>query len=87
MRELNALCAKDLARERGGARSGHGWLAGLFVLVLPALAWGEGPDSGDTAWMLTSTALVLFMTIPGLALFYGGLDISQHNEQGYNMEF
>src|ERR1700752_5352097 len=30
-------------------------------------------DSGDTAWMLTSTALVLFMTIPGLSLFYGGL--------------
>jgi ammonium transporter, Amt family len=31
------------------------------------------PDSGDTAWVLTSTALVLFMTLPGLALFYGGL--------------
>jgi Amt family ammonium transporter len=31
------------------------------------------PDSGDTAWMLTSTALVLLMTIPGLALFYGGM--------------
>ncbi len=30
-------------------------------------------DHGDTAWMLTSTALVLFMTIPGLALFYGGM--------------
>ncbi|HZD90039.1 MAG TPA: ammonia channel protein, partial [Pseudolabrys sp.] len=30
-------------------------------------------DSGDTAWMLTSTALVLMMTIPGLALFYGGM--------------
>ncbi len=30
-------------------------------------------DSGDTAWMLTATALVLFMTVPGLALFYGGL--------------
>jgi len=30
-------------------------------------------DSGDTAWMLTATALVLFMTIPGLALFYGGM--------------
>lgn len=30
-------------------------------------------DTGDTAWMLTSTALVLFMTIPGLSLFYGGL--------------
>ncbi len=30
-------------------------------------------DSGDTAWMLTSMALVLMMTIPGLALFYGGM--------------
>ena len=30
-------------------------------------------DSGDTAWMITATALVLFMTLPGLALFYGGL--------------
>ena len=47
-------------------------LFGLF----PLIAWGqEAPeiDTGDTAWMLTSTALVLFMTIPGLALFYGGL--------------
>src|SRR5262247_1833508 len=35
----------------------------------------EGPtvNSGDTAWMLTSAALVLMMTAPGLALFYGGL--------------
>jgi Amt family ammonium transporter len=32
-----------------------------------------GTDSGDTAWILASTALVLFMTLPGLALFYGGL--------------
>ena len=30
-------------------------------------------DAGDTAWMLVSAALVLFMTIPGLFLFYGGL--------------
>ena len=30
-------------------------------------------DSGDTAWMMMSTALVLLMTIPGLALFYGGM--------------
>ena len=30
-------------------------------------------DSGNTAWLLTATALVLFMTLPGLALFYGGL--------------
>jgi Amt family ammonium transporter len=34
---------------------------------------GGGLESGDTAWILTSTALVLFMTIPGLSLFYGGL--------------
>lgn len=47
------------------------------VLTMPALAMAQTPaariDSGDTAWMLTSTALVLFMTIPGVALFYGGL--------------
>lgn len=44
-------------------------LVSLFsILSAPALA-----DTGDTAWMLTSTALVLFMTLPGLALFYGGL--------------
>jgi Amt family ammonium transporter len=40
-----------------------------------AVAAGEAAkiDSGDTAWMLTSTAIVLMMTIPGLALFYGGM--------------
>ena len=48
----------------------------LFICGVPSLAMAQdatAPDSGDTAWMLTSTALVLFMTIPGLALFYGGL--------------
>src|SRR5438067_2842512 len=39
----------------------------------PAAAAAPKIDSGDTAWMLTSTALVLMMTIPGLALFYGGM--------------
>jgi Amt family ammonium transporter len=48
---------------------------GLFasLVLTPAAAIAEGIDSGDTAWILTSTALVLFMTLPGLALFYGGL--------------
>ncbi len=41
--------------------------------VWPAVASAQAIDSGDTAWMLTSTALVLFMTLPGLALFYAGL--------------
>ena len=48
-------------------------LALLLALPNAALADAHEPNSGDTAWMLTSTALVLFMTIPGLALFYGGL--------------
>ncbi len=39
----------------------------------PAAAAAPKLDTGDTAWMLTSTALVLMMTIPGLALFYGGM--------------
>ena len=48
--------------------------AGLIVAAAdPALAQEAALDSGDTAWMLTSTALVLMMTIPGVALFYGGM--------------
>src|SRR6202000_2329697 len=39
----------------------------------PQLVTADKINSGDTAWMLTSTALVLMMTIPGLALFYGGM--------------
>ena len=60
---------------RAGSR---GFLAAVPTTVLihaaPALAQEQaGLDSGDTAWILVSSALVLFMTIPGLALFYGGL--------------
>ncbi len=48
---------------------------GLFLaLGIPGLAFADGGiDSGHTGWILTATALVLFMTLPGLALFYGGL--------------
>lgn len=50
----------------------------LLLTLFPALSFGmshgaDALDTGDTAWMLTATALVLFMTLPGLALFYGGL--------------
>src|SRR5579862_8506077 len=54
-------------------------LAGAGALLAagatPALAAApvDPLNSGDTAWMLTSSALVLMMTIPGLALFYGGM--------------
>ena len=64
----------------GKKRSVYTRIGTLIVILLicgvPSLAMAQdatAPDSGDTAWMLTSTALVLFMTIPGLALFYGGL--------------
>lgn len=74
---------------RVGRLSGLAWCAVVAALAVPAAAvFGQGGDpptagggtaptvkfdSGDTAWVLTSTALVLMMTIPGLALFYGGL--------------
>jgi ammonium transporter, Amt family len=56
----------------------QGGLLGLLAMLTPALAVAEEAakptlNSGDTAWMLTSTALVLFMTIPGLSLFYAGM--------------
>lgn len=54
----------------GAVQTGRAFsiLAIFAVFANPAFA-----DTGDTAWMLTATALVLFMTLPGLALFYGGL--------------
>ena len=53
----------------------HGFAA-LLAAFGPALALAQDapvPNKGDTAWMLTSTALVLLMSVPALALFYGGL--------------
>lgn len=67
---LRSSAAKALSPAIGGS------LGGAWVLFLPILAHAEeGPpkiDTGDTAWMLVSSAFVLFMT-PGLALFYGGM--------------
>ena len=57
--------------------------------TLPAAAASPPPipkiDTGDTAWMLTSAALVLMMTAPGLALFYGGM-VRRHNVLGTLMQ-
>ncbi|CCG07197.1 ammonium transporter [Pararhodospirillum photometricum] len=51
--------------------------AALAVSLAPTAAFAQTPtptiDTGNTAWMITATALVLLMTIPGLALFYGGM--------------
>jgi Amt family ammonium transporter len=53
------------------------WACAPLILALPGIVAAQDAtpmlDSGDTAWMLTSTALVLLMTIPGLSLFYGGM--------------
>ena len=63
-------------RARAGRAAGTaaGSLLGLAALTAPA--WAEDAstiDSGDTTWLLVSSAIVLMMTAPGLALFYGGL--------------
>jgi len=44
-----------------------------LLALMPFTVLAEGIDGANTSWILTSTALVLFMTLPGLALFYGGL--------------
>jgi ammonium transporter, Amt family len=67
MRRRRCSALRTLLAAAGGATA---WLA----VTSAALAQEEPAlDSGDTAWMLTSTALVLMMTIPGLAMFYGGM--------------
>ena len=48
-------------------------LAALSLMLFTPDLFAQELNSGDTSWILTSTALVLFMTLPGLALFYGGL--------------
>ena len=49
----------------------------LLIAAVPAFAGENKLDTGNTAWMLMASALVVFMTVPGLALFYGGLDRSK----------
>ncbi|ACR11404.1 ammonium transporter [Teredinibacter turnerae T7901] len=48
-------------------------LRALALMATPSVAFADELNGGNTAWILTSTALVLFMTLPGLSLFYGGL--------------
>jgi len=49
-------------------------LGAVLLALIPGIAAAQDElSAGDTAWMLTSTALVLFMTIPGLSLFYAGM--------------
>jgi Amt family ammonium transporter len=70
-------CYGGYVRTRLSRLLGPFGLAALTALAAaPALAQDAAPpviDSGDTAWVLAASALVLMMTLPGLALFYGGL--------------
>ena len=57
-------------------KQGLGVVLALALVLLPSVGMAADEaklDGANTAWILTSTALVLFMTLPGLALFYGGL--------------
>jgi len=67
---LLALALPALAQDAGTATDAAGAAAAAAPAAAPA---APKFDTGDTAWMLTSSALVLMMTIPGLALFYGGM--------------
>ncbi len=57
----------------GKNKGAVGVLLVVILLLMPSLVMADELNSGDTAWMLTSTVLVLFMTIPGLSLFYAGM--------------
>ncbi|MGB0558561.1 MAG: ammonium transporter [Pseudohongiellaceae bacterium] len=48
-------------------------IVSLALLVVPSISLAQDLNGANTGWILTSTALVLFMTLPGLSLFYGGL--------------
>src|SRR6187551_2729525 len=52
-------------------------LGAALLMMLPALVFAQDapppPNKGDISWLMTSTVLVILMTIPGLALFYGGM--------------
>lgn len=69
--------------------------AALLAAIMPAMAMADGVvdwwkpiseiNAGDTAWIMTSAVLVLFMTVPGLALFYGGM-VRKKNVLGTMMQ-
>ena len=78
------------------------WGLAAAAMALPQLAMAQDApvyNNGDIAWMLVSTAFVLLMSIPGLALFYGGMaraknvlsvfvqcfDLAEHQEQAYEI--
>ena len=70
---IPAAWADDAPAASSGAAAAAAAPAAAPAPSAPTLVGTDKISAGDTAWMLTSTALVLMMTIPGLALFYGGM--------------
>jgi Amt family ammonium transporter len=68
-----ALAQSNTAAATNTATSAAAPAAAAPAAAAPTPNYNATPNSGDTAWMLSSVALVLLMTIPGLALFYGGM--------------
>lgn len=68
---VRAILERELMKNRTSGIAGL--LAVIASLFAPLSMADSGIDTGDTAWMLVATALVLFMTLPGLSLFYAGL--------------
>src|ERR1041384_8445097 len=66
---------QDKKRTKGGSLMRG--LGAALVMMLPAMVFAQDapppPNKGDVSWLMTSTVLVILMTIPGLALFYGGM--------------
>src|SRR5689334_18829803 len=66
---------QDNKRTKGG--SVMRGLGAALLMMLPVLVFAQDapppPNKGDVSWLMTSTVLVILMTIPGLALFYGGM--------------
>jgi len=59
-------------RENTMKKNSWKWLI-IYGLLFPSLSFADELNTGNTAWILTATALVLFMTIPGLSFFYAGI--------------
>jgi len=68
-----SIIFKDLVYLSRNYPKAFSFLMVLMCCILPAPAYADGLDTGDTAWMMVACVLVLFMTIPGLSLFYAGM--------------
>ncbi len=73
MKRFRELTSGNMSARRDSSRKRAVLTALSALALLPVQALADELSAGDTAWMLTATALVLFMTIPGLSLFYAGM--------------